>query len=105
MTYSRKWLLLTALLCSVWAPIAHAYRPFDGTDATVAEPDVFELEFSPLSYQHYGASRSVTAPGIVVNLGLEGDTEIMLEGRVNRLTGDTTRSYRTSLGDTQFSIK
>lgn len=39
------WLPLIALAC-VAAP-AWAYRPFDGTDAAVADINELEIEFSP----------------------------------------------------------
>ena len=52
---------LCALACFAVRP-ASAYRPFDGTDAHVAEPHLFELEMSPVSYARMGSERSVIAP-------------------------------------------
>jgi hypothetical protein len=104
-SFSSKWLLCAAMLSAIWSPAAHAYRPFDGTDAGVAEPGVFELELGPVGYVRRAAEKSVIAPAIAANFGLEGDTEIVLEGRVNRQLGDTAGAYRTNLGDTAFSVK
>src|SRR5690349_10176396 len=36
------WSVTVVAIC--WAPMAAAYRPFDGTDADVAEPGEVELE-------------------------------------------------------------
>jgi hypothetical protein len=33
-----------------WCGGAQAYRPFDGTDAAVAEPGQVEIEFAPAEY-------------------------------------------------------
>lgn len=104
-SFSAKWLLCAAMLSSIWSPAAHAFRPFDGTDAGVTEPGVFELEFSPIGHLSRGAEKSLNAPAIAANFGLEGDTEIVIEGRVNRLLGDTAGAHRTSIGDTAFSAK
>jgi hypothetical protein len=40
---------------------AHAYRPFDGTDAAVAGPKEFELEFGPVHYLREGADKGIIA--------------------------------------------
>jgi hypothetical protein len=93
-----------ALLAAIWSPAAHAYRPFDGTDAATAEPGVFELEFGG-SYLHQGKEKSISAPAAVANWGLEGDTEIVLEGLMRRQLGDTSDGHRTSLDDTVLSVK
>jgi len=83
---------------------AFAYRPFDGTDASVAETGIFELEFGASRLSN-GGVRSFAAPAAVANFGLAGDTELVIEGRVDRATGETDERYRTSLGDTAVSVK
>ncbi|GAC1317919.1 MAG: hypothetical protein NVSMB28_06070 [Collimonas sp.] len=100
---SLKPIMCIALLSVIGAP-AYAYRPFDGTDAGTAEPGIFELEFGS-SYLHQGKEKSLSAPAVVGNLGLAGDTELVLEGRLERQFGDFTDTRRTSLSDTAFSIK
>lgn len=98
-----KPILCAAMLAAIWSP-AHAYRPFDGTDAATAEPGVFELEFGS-SYLHQGKERSLAAPAVVGNLGLAGDTELVLEGKLERQLGDFSDTRRTSFSDTAFSVK
>lgn len=101
----RSGLMCAALVAAAWCGTAQAYRPFDGTDAGVAEPGMFELELGPFGYVRNGTSRTLVAPSVVGNFGFEGDTELVIEGRVNRAMGDPGIGYRTSLADTAFSVK
>jgi len=99
-------LLACAAACgAVWCTPAHALRPFEGTDASVAEPGIFELELGPLSYSKFGSERSIAAPSVVGNFGFEGDFEIVIEGKLNRTIGRPEEGYRTSVGDTALSVK
>ena len=68
-----------AVIC--WARLSSAYRPFDGTDADVAEPGEVELEIGPAGYRQEGSSRFVVAPAIVANYGFAPGFEAVLEGR------------------------
>ncbi|MES2148767.1 MAG: hypothetical protein V4508_03145 [Pseudomonadota bacterium] len=101
----RTLLLCSALACVFWAQSAHALRPYDGTDASVTEPGVFELEFSPIGQVRNGHQRTLVAPFVVANLGLDNDTEVVLEGKVFRQQGAEPEGYRTSMGDTTLSLK
>jgi hypothetical protein len=98
-------LLIAAMAGACWAPCAHAMRPFEGTDAAVAEPGIFELEFSPIGYVRNGPERLLIGPYVVGNVGFSGDTELVLEGRVQRQQGGIPDGYRSSLGDTMISVK
>lgn len=80
-------------------------RPFEGTDASVAEPGIFELELAPVGFVRDGSHRVLVAPFVVGNFGFDGDTELVIEGKVNRQQGGTPDGYRTSLGDTILSVK
>jgi hypothetical protein len=51
--------LAAALTCS---GEVEAYRPFDGTDAAVAETGEFEIELGPVEYLRDGAERALLAP-------------------------------------------
>lgn len=94
------------LLClPIWTPDAFAYRPFDSTDAGVAGPGEFELEFGPVGYLREGRERSLIAPAVVANFGISGDREIVLEGKLKTLQGDLSEGSRTSLVDTALSLK
>lgn len=83
---------------------ALAMRPFDGTDAAVAEEGVFELE-AGVGRVHVGDVDSVAIPSMVFNYGLPHDTEIVLEGQLNHEFGGSVGGPRTQLGDTSLSLK
>ena len=101
----RFLMLCAALAATFCAPAAHAYRPFEGTDASVAEPGVFELEFSPFGYLRSRSGNTLFGPAAVGNFGLAGNTEIVIEGRTSRQQGGVPESYRATLGDTALSVK
>ena len=84
---------------------AHALRPFDGTDADVAGPGIMELEFGYAGYVREGSQTSVIAPAAVFNLGLEHDSELVLEGRVRNRIHPEAGMPRTSLQDAAISFK
>lgn len=56
---------------------AAAYRPFDGTDADVADPGEFELELGPAQYYAQGGRHFLVAPATVLNLGLVPRLELV----------------------------
>jgi hypothetical protein len=70
----------TALVLS-WAAPASAYRPFDGTDAAVAEAHVVELEVGPVGYERQSTAKYLVAPALVLNYGVAPGFELVLEGR------------------------
>src|SRR5215472_10412621 len=61
---------------------AFAYRPFDGTDAAVAEPGQLEVELQPAGRLQEGSQSFLVAPGIVLNFGLTRVLEAVFEGRL-----------------------
>ena len=71
---------LSAFLCV--ADPALAYRPFDGTDAAVAEPGQLEIELGPAEPVWQGSERFLIAPALVLNFGLTKQLEAVLEGRL-----------------------
>ena len=65
-----------------WTPVAaHAYRPFDGTDADVAEAGEFELELGPAHFYGQGPHHYVIAPATVLNLGLVPRLELVVDAK------------------------
>jgi|HubBroStandDraft_6_1064221.scaffolds.fasta_scaffold30116_4 hypothetical protein len=70
-----------ALGVAAWPVSALAYRPFDGTDAAVADPGEFEIEFQPAGVQHEPGQTSLVAPATVLNFGFAKDWEAVLQGR------------------------
>lgn len=85
-TKRRRWSHCIAIaLLAAWPGQAFGYRPFDGTDASVALPGEFELEYGPLGYVKLGQQHSFAGPGLIANLGLFERWELVLQGR--QLTG------------------
>jgi hypothetical protein len=82
---------------------AFAYRPFDSTDAAVAEEGEFELEFGPAGYLREGPDKFLVAPAIVANFGIKGDRELVLEGKL--LTPIDGSGSQSVFGDTMLSLK
>jgi hypothetical protein len=66
---------------AIWSGAAFAYRPFDGTDAAVAEPGEVEVELQPAGPKHEGASQTLIAPHTVLNFGLSEGWEAVFEGQ------------------------
>ena len=93
-----------ALLLS--APAAHAYRPFDGTDAAVAERDGVEIELGPTGFLRIGSGRFLVAPAVIANLGLADHWELVLEGKQHVLLGSvSSETSRSRIVDTALNIK
>lgn len=69
----------TAIAC--WCSGAEAFRPFDGTDAAVAETSKAEVEFGPAEYLREGAARTLFAPSLRLNYGFAPNWEAVVEGR------------------------
>ena len=61
---------------------AHAYRPFDGTDAAVAETGEIEIELGPVEYLREAPERELFAPDLRINYGFTPGWEASLEGDV-----------------------
>jgi hypothetical protein len=59
--------LQPALLLACWCGTAQAYRPFDGTDAAVAETGELEIEFGALEYLREAVERALFAPNLRIN--------------------------------------
>jgi hypothetical protein len=74
--------LAAAAVLTCWGGGARAYRPFDGTDAAVAETGEMEIELGPVEYLRDGADRSLLAPNVRINYGFTPGWEAVLEGIV-----------------------
>jgi hypothetical protein len=62
-----------------WAPRAAAYRPFDGTDAAVADVGEVEVEFQPTGDWHVDQRNSLSGPNGVFNYGFAERWEFILQ--------------------------
>jgi hypothetical protein len=69
---------------ALWSGDALAYRPFDGTDAAVAEPGQIEIELGPAQYQQIGPNQTLFAPDVIFNYGLAERWELVLQGGLAR---------------------
>lgn len=93
------------MLTTAWAAPAYAYRPFDGTDASVEVPGEVELELGYFHYLHEGERRSIVAPAAAVNFGLEKRNELALEGRVRTHLNRHVDEGRTTFEGAAVSLK
>ena len=82
----RRASLLTSILAPLVvlgigtaAPDALAYRPFDGTDADVAELGDFELELGPVHWYSQSDRHYLIAPATVLNLGFLPRWELVVD--------------------------
>jgi len=73
-------LLVCFCLLMSLAP-ASAYRPFDGTDAAVADKDKFEIELQPAGVLKDASGKTLIAPAARFNYGLTETWEAVLEGQ------------------------
>lgn len=105
MRFRVGWSALVLLGAVLSCPPAYAYRPFDGTDASVADPGDFELELGPLQHVREGPERSWTAPAVIGNWGLANDRELVLEAKVRTLQDRPEEGHRTSVVDDALSLK
>ncbi len=97
-------LTLLAVLLALLPTAAHAYRPFDGTDADVAEPHEIELEIGPLGYQRDPSAEYAVVPNFVFNYGFRKNWELVVQTRGLAQTGDSAAS-RFALDDTALLVK
>jgi hypothetical protein len=95
--------LASAALVAVWSDAADAYRPFDGTDAAVADTGDVEIELGPVEYLRDAAERTLFAPNLRVNYGFAADWEASLEGEVAH--GLTAGIPGTSLVESEALLK
>jgi hypothetical protein len=65
-----------------WSSEASAYRPFDGTDAAVADPGEVEVELQPAGAQWSREQNLLIAPAVVFNYGFLKNWEAVLESQL-----------------------
>jgi hypothetical protein len=94
-----------ALLLLVAFP-ARAYRPFDSTDAAVADRGKMEIELGPVGFLGEGPDRFVVAPSVILNWGAAERCELVLEGRHFVRVGSTSATEpRSRIDDNALSLK
>jgi len=75
-------IVLAALVFAVVASTAEAYRPFDGTDAAVADQGQIEVELGLPEYLREPAARALIAPSLRLNYGFAPGWEAVVEGDI-----------------------
>jgi hypothetical protein len=86
-----------------WCGEVEAYRPFDGTDAAVAETGEIEIELGPVEYLRGGAERALLAPDLRINYGFVAGWEAALESKLTH--GLSAGVPGTSLVESQALLK
>jgi hypothetical protein len=69
------------LLAATWCSPASAYRPFEGTDAAVADTGELEVELQPAGFLKQGTDKTLVAPAWVVNIGISQGWEAVFQGQ------------------------
>src|SRR5215813_4531789 len=64
----------------VGSTASFAYRPFDGTDAAVADPQEVEIELEPAGVLRRNAQTSLIAPFMIFNYGFAKNWEFVFQG-------------------------
>jgi len=80
-----------------WSAPAFAYRPFDSTDAAVADKGAFEIELSPLSFRHNDDGAAWISPSARLNYGFANDWEVVLEGQAEHFSHGRSRLTENAL--------
>lgn len=73
--------ILVLLSLVAWPYSAFAYRPFDSTDAAVADQGKWEVELAPLNWRHNDEGSQWIAPALILNYGFAPRWEVVIEGR------------------------
>jgi hypothetical protein len=88
----------TWLCVGTWPGSALAYRPFDGTDAAVADEGELEIEMQPAGVRRDGEQKTLVAPATVLNFGLKDQWELVLEGQLETPFSPSGHSVLTASG-------
>jgi hypothetical protein len=75
-----RFLLCAGLILCVATP-TYAFRPFDSTDAAVAEGGRCEIELGPVGYRSEADSRVLVVPAVILNFGISNRWEVVIEGK------------------------
>ena len=90
---------LSVCLCvAAWPGAALAYRPFDGTDAAVADKGELEIEFQPAGVRRDNGQNTLVAPQTVINYGFYQNWELVLEGQLETPFSPSGPSVLTANG-------
>lgn len=68
-----------ALVLLAGPHVAFAYRPFDSTDAAVADPGEIEIELGPVAYSDSRHASITEMPVVTINAGLTDNWEAVID--------------------------
>src|SRR5215470_19167378 len=94
--------LLTCAAALAAPQPAFAYRPFDSTDAAVADVNQLEIELGPAQFRRATDERTVVAPAYVINYGFTKNWELVLEGRAEHPLSPAEDAQSRLVGDALF---
>src|SRR5207302_5735642 len=77
---------------------ASAYRPFEGTDAAVADKGKMEIEMQPAGILKDASGTTLIAPAARFNYGLTETWEAVLEGQLESPLSPSGPSTLTAAG-------
>src|SRR5215475_4193825 len=97
-------LLLSAALMAWSVTPAFAYRPFDSTDAAVADRGAIEFECGPIGLLVNAGVRSLIVPAAILNVGLANGWEVVAESK-NFVRLGTAQPQSARLLDSAISVK
>jgi hypothetical protein len=97
--------ILLCVLGFLFAHPAYAYRPFNSTDAAVAERGEMEVECGPLGYVVDADGRFLVVPSFILNFGIAEGWEVVLEGRHFLRVQPMSADRRNTLRETALSMK
>jgi hypothetical protein len=66
---------------AVWSSTSFAYRPFDGTDAAVADLREVEIELMPAGSHRESSGTSLITPFMIFNYGFAKNWEFVFQGQ------------------------
>ncbi len=96
---------MLAGIAAAWPLAARAYRPFDGTDAAVADEGAVEVELEPVGYLASEGEEALVAPDLVVNWGFAERWEAVVEGRHLVPIGGGSPEPEPWIADAALSVK
>jgi hypothetical protein len=72
---------IVGITMAVWSGTSFAYRPFDGTDAAIADPREVEIELQPAGVLRADSQTNLIAPFMIFNYGFAKNWELVLQGQ------------------------
>jgi hypothetical protein len=98
-------MIRSVALLALCSPAALAYRPFDSTDAAVADRDEIEIEIGPAQYERLARQHFLVAPALVVNWGFADRWEAVLEGKQLYAADADAAGPRSRIDDAGMFVK